>query len=72
MELAGLGRVDVHGTPVRRRDDRERERRTDARIPRIVGSPRVAIDQLSVCIHPHGHRGGWPTFALISDCRSKK
>ena len=45
MEMAGLGGVDSLDTPARRRNAGDRERWTDARTPRLVGDPRVAIDQ---------------------------
>jgi len=41
--VAGLGCVDGLGTPAWRRNNSERDRWTDARAPRRVGGPRIAI-----------------------------
>jgi len=43
--MAGFGGVDSLDTPARCRNAGDRERRTDAGSPRLVGDPRVAIDQ---------------------------
>ena len=45
MEMAGLSCGDNLDTPARRCNTGERERRTYARTSRLVGDPRVAIDQ---------------------------
>jgi hypothetical protein len=43
MGLAGLGCVDILGTPVRHGNDGERERRTNAPASRLVGYPGLVI-----------------------------
>jgi hypothetical protein len=58
MELAGFGRVDRLGTPAQRRNASERERRTDARAPRFLGGPRVAIDQRYISDEPSARSQG--------------